>query len=380
MKNRKNYHKVLKIIPFQIVVFALCTVIAEIFLWWAFPVPLETKVLVYQNLPGLKKEIVFEHNAFGLRSLSMRRKAKPDNTIRIFCLGASTTEQPTQATEDTWSGILENKLNNVFRDQNINIQVASYGNGGLKSTGLFLWANENIEEYDPDIVISLMGINDLAFNGGNDYYYSGIEVRPYTRVYDIMSFIKKCCKEYSQICRRIILAKRRVDIWRQKNTGKIIEWHSKNLPYLRENYKKYPYSPVITRDPDPFSEFQDAMSALFILLKRMNITTIVLGQPVLWKNSMNTEELEALWFFVNTKRGFIRPSGSWLLNEIQRYNNAQKQLAEFNNALYIDLDTQIPKTLEYYFDDCHYTDLGSRKVASAVFPEVKRQIEIILSK
>ena len=314
MKNRKNYHKVLKIIPFQIVVFALCTVIAEIFLWWAFPVPLETKVLVYQNLPGLKKEIVFEHNAFGLRSLSMRRKAKPDNTIRIFCLGASTTEQPTQATEDTWSGILENKLNNVFRDQNINIQVASYGNGGLKSTGLFLWANENIEEYDPDIVISLMGINDLAFNGGNDYYYSGIEVRPYTRVYDIMSFIKKCCKEYSQICRRIILAKRRVDIWRQKNTGKIIEWHSKNLPYLRENYKKYPYSPVITRDPDPFSEFQDAMSALFILLKRMNITTIVLGQPVLWKNSMNTEELEALWFFVNTKRGLIKPSVSLLLN------------------------------------------------------------------
>ena len=380
MKNRKNYHKILKIIPFQIVVFALCSVIAEIFLWWAFPVSLETKVLVYQNLPGLKKEIVFEHNAFGLRSLSMRKKAKPDNTIRIFCLGASTTEQPTQATEDTWSGILENKLTNVYRDQNINIQVASYGNGGLKSTGLFLWAKENIEEYDPDIVISLMGINDLAFNGGNDYYYSGIEVRPYTSVYDIMSFIKKCCKEYSQICRRIILAKRRVDIWRQKKTGKIIEWHSKNLPYLRENYKKYPYSPVITRDPDPFSEFQDAMSALFILLKRMNITTIVLGQPVLWKNSMNTEELEALWFFVNTKRGFIRPSGSWLLNEIQRYNNAQKQLAEFNNALYIDLDTQIPKTLECYFDDCHYTDLGSRKVASAVFPEVKRQIEIILSK
>lgn len=365
---------------FQLVVFTLCFVIAEIFLWLAVPVSLETKVSVYQNLPGLKKKIFYEHNSFGFRSLSMRQKTKPDNTIRIFCIGASTTEQPTQATEDTWGGILENKLNHVFRDQNIKIQIAGYGTGGLKSTDLFLWARKNLEAFDPDIVITLMGVNDLAFHGGPNYTYAGIKVEPHASFDDIAHYIEEYCKENSQLFRRLIIAKRRLDLWRKKKKGRIIEWHSKNLPVLRENYKKYPYIPDITRNPDPFYEFHDSMSALFNLLKKMNITTIVLGQPVLWKDSMSTEELDALWFYLATKNGLTRPSSSWLVNEMRRYNDDQKQLAEFNNAIYIDMDAQIPKTLTYYFDDCHYTDLGSKKVASVVFPTVKEQIELMLPK
>jgi hypothetical protein len=129
------------------------------------------------------------------------------------------------------------------------------------------------------------------------------------------------------------------------------------------------------RDPDPIDEFSHAMDALLGVLKEMQVAVIVLGQPVLWKDSMSAKEVDSLWFSVDTPDGKVRASGSWLEREMQRYNRVQEQLALHHGATYIDLDTQIPKTLEYYFDDCHFTDLGSIKAASAIFPVVIAQIE-----
>jgi hypothetical protein len=41
---------------------------------------------------------------------------------------------------------------------------------------------------------------------------------------------------------------------------------------------------------------------------------------------------------------------------------------------YIDLDASMPKTLDYYFDDCHFTDKGSARVAAAVLPTLLRNL------
>lgn len=58
------------------------------------------------------------------------------------------------------------------------------------------------------------------------------------------------------------------------------------------------------------------------------------NQPVVWKESLAPMELNSLWFKMN----------------------------------YINLDDKIPKTSEYFFDDCHFTDLGSITVADNILP------------
>ena len=90
---------------------------------------------------------------------------------------------------------------------------------------------------------------------------------------------------------------------------------------------------------------------------------LVLGQPVLWEAEMTADERARLWFPIFTPAGPVRPSGAWLAGEMQRFNRAQQHQAEALGATYFDLDGRIPKTLEFFFDDCHYTDAGSRRLA-----------------
>ena len=115
------------------------------------------------------------------------------------------------------------------------------------------------------------------------------------------------------------------------------------------------------------------------LVNARGIDAVVLGQPVLWKENMSDDERAALWFFIETSEGRVRPSGQWLAKEMSRFNLAQKIIAERFSARFLDLDALIPKDLDHYFDDCHFTDLGSRRVAEGVLPEVAAAIEIRLS-
>jgi hypothetical protein len=366
-----------KTIGFQIVIVIVFLVLADVFLWLFFPVYSEgTRQTVHQTLPGVKETITYERNAFGFRSLSMKQRKKPPNTIRIFCLGASTTDQATQSTEDTFYGILEKVLNKRFENRNVHVETIGYGRGGRKTIDVLAWAKTNLKAYDPDMVIIFMGVNDLAWSGGPGYSFDTFEERLRQKEdKERKSGAAVVLEEYSQLYRRGLLLERRIELWRDKKSGRVLGWHSENLPKIRKEYKEYPYVAGPVRNPDPIDEFSHSMDALLGFLQEMKVSVIVLGQPVLWKDSLSAEEVDSLWFSVDTLNGKVRASGSWLEREMQRYNSVQEQLARRHGATYIDLDTQIPKTLEYYFDDCHFTDLGSRKAASAILPVVIARME-----
>jgi hypothetical protein len=38
---------------------------------------------------------------------------------------------------------------------------------------------------------------------------------------------------------------------------------------------------------------------------------------------------------------------------------------------------RIPKTLEYFFDDCHFTDEGSHAVADVIAAVVQQQVDVL---
>ena len=124
-----------------------------------------------QDLPGLKSRLVYTRNDFGLRSLSMTTKSKGPRVVRIICLGASTTDQPTQGTEDIWSAVLERKLRAAWATRGVGIEVAAYGRGGSTVMESLSWAEKNLGGYEPDIVITLEGVNDLAWHGGAGYRF-----------------------------------------------------------------------------------------------------------------------------------------------------------------------------------------------------------------
>lgn len=356
-----------------LLVIILTVVCIEGFLWLALPISQERSIQMVRNqsIPGLKKNIYYDKNKYGFRSLSMKTREKPPGVFRIVCLGASTTDQANQSTEDTWSGILETKLRESLGDQGIRVEVAAYGKSGEKAKGRLFWAWEKLLDFHPDLVVTLEGINDLCWGGGP---YTGIPERHEYVEPEKETFFK----DATQIGRRLLILEHRVNDWKALLTGKAFEWHSRKLPSRRKIYQAATYVENPVRNPDPIREFSDAMTALVKFLTDSNIEVVLMGQPVLWKEGMSEEVMKALWFTVNASQGAVRPGSRWLEKEINRYNNVQKQIAETYKTGYVDMNRKIPKTLEYFFDDCHFTDKGSRKMAEELFPVVKQRMEKIL--
>jgi len=360
--------------------------LTEAILWIVFPLPRGNSLKVEvrnNNLPGLKTKILFTRNAFGFRSMSMRTAKKPPHTIRIICLGASTTQQSVQATEDLWSAILEKELNKEFFRDNIKIEVAALGTSPGPAIDRLLYVRNKILKFEPDLVIVLEGINNLCFQGGPGYTYTKLE----DKIADWRNRDKKVSRyfswrtflwRYSQIYRRLLILKHKFELYMAVKKGVAWEWHSRKLPQMRKQYRDLPYVEEPRRQIDPIIEFSDIMVTFLRFFKDAGVRVIVLGQPVLWKADMNSEEISALWFYVKTSDGSVRPSSAWLEKEMSRYNDAQREIAVSFKVPFVDLDKKIPKNLQYFFDDCHFTDLGSVKVAQEIYPAVREQVKEII--
>lgn len=361
-----NDIRIIKVIGLLI----LCVLLAEAILWITFPIPIDKedcRIKFVQDIPGLKKNILYERNKFGLRSLSMATKRKPKDTIRIICIGASTTDQPVQNTEDTWPGVLEKMLQRAFEAEGVKIEVASYGRGGHVIMNSLSLARKNSLDFQPDIVITLGGTNDLCWRSGVPQKKGKLSLKT--------QFLR-----YSQICRRLRIFKRKLYGLRPVTLEKELSWSNKNLPRLRKKYKFLPYVENPVRDPDPIGEFTESTSKFFEFLTKSKIDVIALGQPTLWKKCMTEKEKDTLWFPVRTPDGPVRPGTTWLESEMCRYNEVEKRIAERFGATYIDLDRHIPKTLQFFFDDCHFTDIGNEAIALRIFPVVSERVRALVGK
>lgn len=101
----------------------------------------------------------YKNNSLGFRTPE-RPFQKPTNTKRIITLGGSTTwDGPTN--DSTWPTILESKLNNYYKDKNIKIEVINLAMDAAPSVMSLTILNLIGVYYEPDLVISYDGINDV---------------------------------------------------------------------------------------------------------------------------------------------------------------------------------------------------------------------------
>lgn len=334
--------------------------------------------VIRQEHPGVQPVVVYRRNAFGLRTRTLESVAKPADTIRVMAFGASTTDQTTQNIEDSWVGILEEELGAAFAGSGTRIEVAGFGRGGLKVGYLVQILPEMVRALQPDLVITLMGVNDLAWNGGPDYVYTGFEKPVEQPIDPPRTTAPRGGSNGSQLYRRLTLLADRIERYQMIRRGKAVRWHTQRLEQHRATFRELPFEAEPHRGTDPIREFADGMALVLDDLQRQGIDAVVLGQPVLWKTDMAPAERDVRWFHLRTPEGPVRAGGAWLHAEMTRYNEVQRSLAEERGFAYLDLDERLPKDLEHYFDDCHYTDRGSRRVAQEVLAVVRPRVTGLL--
>lgn len=312
-----------------------------------------------QTLPGVRPEITYTSNDFGFRTLSMTSRKKLQGKRRVLCLGASTTISPTQNTDEIWCSLLELKLKSAGV---ADVETAARGSGGLRIRELLGWSTANVLQFEPDIVIILMGGTDMTRPSGIDGPPPGAALHAGNREW---------CTQRFRTCRLLFTG---IDAVRDRFAGPKLEWGSEYLPRLRAQYAKYPYIAEPVRTPDPVDAFSTDLQRLVSFLEDAHIGVIVLGQPALWRSDLTADEMATLWVPINTASGYVRPDMGWVAGEMRRYNARQQEVARALGAEYVDLDRIVPKDLRHFTDDFHFTDRGNEAVATAVLPALMKAL------
>jgi len=368
--NDKNKHPRLTVL---LAVWIIMTIfLLEGGLWIIHPLPMYpygTRAVFHQTMPGVAPEFVFERNMFGLRSLSMANAtttAKPARTIRIICVGGSTTALENQATSNTWYGILERELNQAIASSGLTIQIAAYGRSGNKAFETCEWINRNLLPFEPDVVVTLLGINDMCWHDGSKPYDTATIEADIERPVEspFRSHLRIFSQTYRHLSYTAYVRRQRAKV----KSGQAVIWNTQKIPILRAKYRKYPYAETVERNPDPILDFTVQVNRILDFLGSNKVAAVVMAQPTLWKATMSDDEIGRLWFHIATTNGNRRPSTAWAANEMSRYNAVQKTVAERHNATFIPLDLLVPHNTSTFFDDCHYTDSGNRRMATQIRP------------
>lgn len=294
---------------------------------------------------------------------------KAEGTFRVFVLGGSTVYCSRTAYEQTHVLKLHRHLSNAL--PGINVEVQNAGCDWHTSLHSIIKYQSLIQDFEPDLVIIYHGINDLCrsfsppeyatsafrpdyahFSGpmsGVVHNYFQQELRPPSELYGLVS---TAFQDYWFSDFRVAPNEQKQKEWLRWNPGEF-RIEPDELPSLRV--------------------FRRNLTDLITLIQSRGTQVMVASQPHLLKERMPQEEAVKLIFPIYFCRNASeRISVNSLRLALDAFNEASRSVAGECGAGFAELEPAVPKNLEHFIDDVHYTDLGNTVVAQTLYDELVR--------
>jgi hypothetical protein len=116
------------------------------------------------HIPGIAPEIHIHQNSVGFRGADP--PADLEDRLSIITVGGSTTHSATQSDNHTWTDLLGDAVSDCFDRTWIN----NAGFDGHTSFAHIQLIRNYINKLHPKVVVMLIGVNDLMFDGQSSAY------------------------------------------------------------------------------------------------------------------------------------------------------------------------------------------------------------------
>lgn len=281
--------------------------------------------------------IVWSTNSWGFRGPEFT-VVKPTNTVRIVCLGSSTT-QGQQAYEETYPFFLQKKLENIY--PSIHFEVINAGHAGLNSQDLLQILIHRVFPLKPDLII--------YYEMGN-----GIDEREPLIVDFKKVFIRNLLDKYSASYR---LFEDRYQLLLPP------------LDYTYDLSRPYPSLEKIMDNVDKIVKESKKQGTQFVL-----VSPVSGFHKDLWNDGVVSKDI--YWMY---KRWYpIKPE-----DIDQWYDNLGfhfREIAEQNNVLCFDIVKEFPKEKKYFamngiLDPSHYSTEGNKLLAKLIAERIIKEIK-----
>jgi lysophospholipase L1-like esterase len=360
------------------VTFLIMIIVGEACLWLVFPVEdpyrlwkqgqvMEMKYIESQFLPhqkfmfypepelsGMGEMARFTTNSLGFRGSEIIRP-KPTGEFRIFMVGGSTTEcvylDDTLAITHT----LESYLNDHLSD-NISVEVYSAGKSGDRSYDHMAMISQRIIHLEPDLILVFCGINDItAAVYDADYIHlpaaSGEKI-------SLADLAKYMLTEF-QLPRRLYYAYK--GIIRPATGDDVLTAISFKSDYKRKVAQRKS-SPQTDRPPRiDLESYRTNLRSIVGLVTSHKIRLAFMTQATTWNSQIDPHTSDWIW---GTYKNGVTYREDLMDDAMTAYNNAMREVAADHKIPVFDMALLMPKSLDFFYDDCHFNIEGSRKASS----------------
>ena len=274
--------------------------------------------------------------------------------VRILALGGSTTQGTQQ--DARYPSILQTLLSAAYPQADI--EVFNAGRDWATTRHSLIAYTTYYEDWKPDIVLILEGINDLYRSFSPMPYAIGDYDPLYSHFYGASANGAKPPTFEQHLFGYV--------------AGPIVTVQWYEAPFVRKRQVDYPLS--VYRSLHPYAS---NLHKLITAVRTSGAEPVLITQASLFKAEMSDEERKALWFgetFCATRTGFARyeyPTMPSLKRALDSFNDTTKSIAALEHVTVVDGDAAVSKSLDSFEDDCHYTGNGARQLATAVADVLK---------
>lgn len=301
----------------------------------------DRKVLKVSH-PKIAPEIIVTTNDLGLRGENY--PADPQNRIKIFTLGGSTTFSLYNSDGKTWSDLVAQGLKEVEP----RVWLNNAGFSGHSTKGHLIMLKDHLQALKPDYALFLIGINDVGrvLDEPNPSYWEELLFKS-----EVISFAVNIFRNYQS---------------KKLNLSYDLKWDPKTAPQLELTGQQISKA-MMEHSKTYLPFYRRRVEALVRYCKENNIKPILMTQPLVYGQTMDpTSRVDLSKFKVGEQNSLQL----WLILEM--YNDVTRVIARKEHLPLIDLARLMPKDSLYYYDYMHYTDEGAKKMAELILPEMKK--------
>jgi hypothetical protein len=309
---------------------------------------------ICHNIPNARYK-KWEINSFGFRGREMDME-KQEGQIRIACLGGSETFGYYERKGKEWPA----QLGEIVKDKFPTVEVINVSVAGLKLKKRKDYVEKYVLPLKPDIMI-------IFHQRFLDYVRSSMRGDERKHLADKVKRKKRknpiegepCARIPSGVLPKLEEALKRcslkwlftpIGLWRQRRR---IRRKEKKCLVDKEPMEEAPENMIL--------EYERELKLFVLYLKEKNIIPVLSTYPTLI-TPFNKDIYENL--LLAYRRVFcIELSENGILDTLSKLSHVNRKVAEEQNLVLTDNENLVPKTLEYFVDNVHFTERGAETVA-----------------
>jgi hypothetical protein len=295
-------------------------------------------------VPGVGSEARFSVNSLGIRGPEL---PGDPSTVKVLCLGGSTTECLYLDDDRTWSHQLMVRLNESPCSRPV--WVGDMGLAGFSSPMHLRFVEESAIMHRINYLVILVGFNDLTKS----------LMRTKTRQEFLLD--DRAPLWYRSRILDMTRLRSRAEMWRtiteeQDSGGRFLSGLRQN----RRNGRLLDQLPSLSSD---LQTYATRLRSIVTGCQAKGVRPILLTQPVLWTDHLSDRAASLLWLgWTHDGRFFTVEK---LRQAMELYNHVLENVCTALGADWVDLRSMNGRE-EFFYDDCHFTEVGAREIADRV--------------